>query len=264
VPGSTFQCWLDGKLEPCSSPKGYTNLGYGDHFFAVLATNPAGVVESEWVEYEWTILPPIARLDSVPADTTDSSTARFEFSSPDPDAKFQCSLDGRAFVSCASPKVYEQLWPGIHRFEVQAVYPNMAQLGLTPVPVSHQWTIVDNEPPDTYIEFGPPNNTASTDAFIGFGTEDPTAIIECSLDGEPFSECEPPLAEYTGLAVGKHTLRVQAIDPAETSTRRRRATRGRSSSPALPRGRSALAPTPTAGSTRRTAARTSAATRSSR
>ena len=212
-PGSTFQCWLDGKLEPCAPPKTYTNLGYGKHDFQVLATNAAGVVEAEWVEYEWTILPPPARLDATPASNTENTSATFEFSSPDPQATFQCSLDGANFVPCDSPKNYERLWPGAHRFQVQAIYPNMAELGLDPVPVTHEWTIADREAPDTSIEYGPPNTTASTIAFLGISTDDPTATIECTLDGQP-SSCEPPVAELTDLTVGAHRFTAQATDPA--------------------------------------------------
>ena len=54
------------------------------------------------------------------------------------------------------------------------------------------------------------------------------ATFECSLDGEPFEECEPPL-EYDGLAGRRHTLRVRAVDPALAARRDAgRRSRGRS------------------------------------
>jgi hypothetical protein len=217
VPNSTFQCWLDGKLEPCSSGKTYTDLPYGRHKFAVLATNQAGLVEADWVEYEWTILPPPAQLTATPANNTENTSASFEFRSADASATFQCSLDGGNFVPCTSPRTYERLWPGPHRFEVQAIYPNMAELDLDPEPVAHEWTIVDREAPDTTIDFGPPNNTRSTEAYLGISTEDPTATIECSLslNGEVIEAlggCEPPVAEYVDLLPGQYKFTAQAVD----------------------------------------------------
>jgi hypothetical protein len=48
--------------------------------------------------------------------------ARFRFESPTAGATgFECSLDGAAFTSCASPQVVEQLSLGSHRFAVRAI-----------------------------------------------------------------------------------------------------------------------------------------------
>ena len=58
----------------------------------------------------------------------------------------------RLFGNCESPKVYEQLWPGPHVFEVQAVYVGLDWMGqpleFEPEPVRYEWTIVDNEAPE--------------------------------------------------------------------------------------------------------------------
>ena len=45
-PGSTFECFLDGLYEPCTSPKTYTGLIRGDHVFAVRATDPPATSRS--------------------------------------------------------------------------------------------------------------------------------------------------------------------------------------------------------------------------
>src|SRR5918998_2084744 len=47
VPGSTFECWLDGQRESCTSPKSYSGLEHGEHLFAVLATAPGGTTAIE-------------------------------------------------------------------------------------------------------------------------------------------------------------------------------------------------------------------------
>ncbi len=46
--------------------------------------------------------------------------ARFRFSSSQPGSSFNCSLDGKAFKSCASPKTYGRLQKGGHTFRVKA------------------------------------------------------------------------------------------------------------------------------------------------
>ena len=109
VPNATFECWFDGQFNPpqgtpCTSPMTYENLGLGEHLFAVRAIDQFGNVELEWVEQEFMIVPHQVSLDSVPASGT-GTTATFEFSSPDADAIFQCSLNGAPFGNCESPKV---------------------------------------------------------------------------------------------------------------------------------------------------------------
>jgi CSLREA domain-containing protein len=55
VPGSTYTCWLDVAMAPCTSPVTYTSLAAGEHLFAVIAKGPGGSQEHEWVEWEWVI-----------------------------------------------------------------------------------------------------------------------------------------------------------------------------------------------------------------
>jgi len=91
-------------------------------------------------------------------------------------------------------------------------------------PASYSWTVfpMPDEPAfDTVFTSTPPSSTAGgPDAIFTFSFEardangNPTnfATFECSLDDEPYEECEPPL-ELDGLADGSHTLRVRALDP---------------------------------------------------
>lgn len=67
-------------------------------------------------------LAPTVAIDSAPSGTTTDSTPEITFSSPDPDvARFECSVDGAAFVTCASPYTLPQLSNGGHTVAVRAV-----------------------------------------------------------------------------------------------------------------------------------------------
>lgn len=60
--GSTFECALDsGPLEPCSSPRAYTGLGYGAHSFSVRATDAARNIGPP-AAHSWTIVQPLPNL----------------------------------------------------------------------------------------------------------------------------------------------------------------------------------------------------------
>ena len=114
--------------------------------------------------------------------------------------------------------VYPQLHPGEHRFTVEAVgvplldpFGNPMEVDYDPVPTVYEWTIVDNAAPDTAIDFGPRESTSSTNAVFGVSSDDPTASLECSLDGATFSNCESPI-DYSDLALGEHEFAVRSID----------------------------------------------------
>jgi hypothetical protein len=64
---------------------------------------------------------PDTRIDSGPEEGSSgpSRDAVFTFSS-EPGAGFECSLDGRAWESCSSPRAYGGLATGPHLFEVRA------------------------------------------------------------------------------------------------------------------------------------------------
>ena len=122
-PSSTFECSLDGApFAPCTSPETYSVLAEGAHTFDVRATDPAGNVDPTAATHAWTLdtTAPDTTIDSGPADPTTDTSATFAFSSGDAGATFECSLDGSAFATCASPETYTGLAAGIHTFEVRA------------------------------------------------------------------------------------------------------------------------------------------------
>ncbi len=72
---------------------------------------------------------------------------------------------------------------------------------------------VDTSVPDTTIVSGPPDRTREQNVLFEFGSTEPAATYECSLDGADFTACPSPVT-FTGLAVGPHTLLVRARDAA--------------------------------------------------
>ena len=210
----------------CSSPKTYTGLAPGDHLFLVRATDPSGNVDPSPGIYEWTVedlTPPTTHLVEMPADPTESTTARFGFVGHDNATivegefvplMFQCRLDSQsegAWTECTSPQMYFDLAPGRHTFEVRAV----DEAGnVDASPSTYSWTIVDTTPPDTTIDSGPLSPTQSTSAILTFSSNEAGSTFECSLDGAAFAPCTSP-KQYTGLwRSASHELQVRATDRA--------------------------------------------------
>jgi hypothetical protein len=65
-------------------------------------------------------VPPETTIDSGPPALTNDSTPTFTFFSNDPNATFQCRVDGGSFAACSSPHTRSALSDGSHTFEVRA------------------------------------------------------------------------------------------------------------------------------------------------
>lgn len=148
----TFVCALDGAaFATCASPTTYTGLLLGAHEFEVQATSALGLADETPAAYAWTIVPPPpGSLDTFitagPATLTASPDATFVFATNQPDATFECALDGAAFASCDSPLILTSLGLGTHEFRVRAT----DTLGNTDAtPAVYTWTIDDALQPTT-------------------------------------------------------------------------------------------------------------------
>jgi len=75
---------------------------------------------------------------SGPSGVTKSLTAHFRFPSPDPEATFECSLDGGAYYGCSSPENINGPSEGRHVFEVRAVD---AEGNADPSPAQWIWAV---------------------------------------------------------------------------------------------------------------------------
>jgi hypothetical protein len=141
---ATFECSLDGAaFTACSSPKDYTGLALGNHELRVRAKDWAGNADVSPATHSWRIEPDTTAPETTigseaPPATTTSTTARFSFSSNEQGATFECSIDGGAFIPCASPKEYTSLTVGSHSFRVRA---KDAAGNIDASPASHFWTI---------------------------------------------------------------------------------------------------------------------------
>lgn len=163
---------------------------------------------------------PETLIASAPRSST-SITAPFEFSgtdnfTPSGRLRFQCRLDGGAFVPCPARGDFPGLSLGKHTLEVRAV----DQAGnADPTPAAHSWEVWSTVT-DTAILSGPANNSATREAAATFtftGTDDDTTperlTFECSLDSITFSPCTSPQT-YSNLAPLGHLFRVRAKDAA--------------------------------------------------
>ncbi len=84
----------------------------------VLHANTANDVKPDWQQDS---IPPQTTITSGPSDATNSSSASFSFVSSETGSTFECSLDGAAYLACASPKSYTSLKNGSHAFRVRAI-----------------------------------------------------------------------------------------------------------------------------------------------
>ena len=153
--------------------------------------------------------PPATSITANPADPSNSSDASFSFTSSEPGSSFQCSIDGGALATCASPATYSGLAEGAHTFSVEATD---AAGNTDATPASFGWSI-DVTPPDTALTAAPASPTNSTTATLEFTSSEPGSTFQCSLDGAAFSICASP-ATYPGLAQGMHSVDVRAVDAA--------------------------------------------------
>jgi large repetitive protein len=207
----TFECSLDGgAFEPCTSPHALPNVTVGAHTLAVQAVDLLGNVDATPATHSWTVVAPETTIVSGPPATTATATATFQISSDDPNATFECSLDGGATWSgCDSPHAVENLVPGAYELSVRAVN---ADGTADPTPAAYNWTVVA---PDTSITSSPPASSLNTTADFRFASTDLAAGFECALDGNAFGDCDSHYV-LQGMTVGTHTLLVRAVSTAGT------------------------------------------------
>lgn len=220
----TFLCKLDsGSYAACTSPKSYSGLGQGAHTFWVEAVDPVGNVSGA-TGRAWTVdtvAPAAPSITAGPAagSFVASTSASLSFTDSEGGVSFLCRIDGNAFAACTSAKSYSGLSQGSHTFQVEAKDP----AGNISGPASRQWT-VDTQAPDApgvgspvppYLPPLLPFAWPSTSAGFVFGdTSSDIASYLCEMSpAVTFTACANPVT-FNGLAQGRHTLLVKAVDHA--------------------------------------------------
>ena len=150
--------------------------------------------------------PPDTVITSAPPALTNAAASTFTFSS-EPNASFECSLDGAAFTACTSPSTLT-VAEGPHTFAVRA---RDAAGNVDPSPAQHSWS-VDRTAPEIDLTQKPNALTNATTATFAF-TSKPGATFECRLDAAAFAPCTSPVT-LAGLGEGDHTFAVRATDKA--------------------------------------------------
>jgi hypothetical protein len=207
---TTFECKVDSGafVNPCPSPRTVAGLAEGAHTFTVQETATTGVPPSN--SYTWTVdlTPPTTQVTGRPPALTNSTTATFSFTSPDPTATFRCSLNGAQAQPCTSPVVYSGLADATRSLLIQAVDP-AGNVDPTAQPIV--WT-VDSTPPDTMLA-NPGNLVAQEVAVFSFTSTESDSTFQCAFGNAPFAACTSPDAvDVPGS--GAHSFRVRAIDAA--------------------------------------------------
>ena len=210
-PGVSFECSLDGApFSPCTTPALFGGLSDDTHVFLVRARTGAGTADPSPAAVIFAVdtIAPDTNLTSVPPATSNTRSASVAFTSNEPGAVFQCSVDGAAFVACTSPRVVNGLADREHTVSVRA----LDQAGnLDASPAVAAWVV--DAPPETTIESAPDLSTPSTSGTFWFSSSDAGSTFQCQLDAAPFSQCTSPRT-LLDLGPGQHRLDVRAVDPA--------------------------------------------------
>ena len=168
-----FECSLDGEaFASCSSPHELTNLPLGQHELQVRAVDEVLNADPTPASRIWTVVAPETTIVSGPVASGPGTGATFTFSSTEPGATFECSLDSAAFASCESPVVLAGLTIGSHSFQVVATD---AAGNADQSPATYNWTVTDATAPETTITGRPTNPSPSSTAdftFVGSDNHD--------------------------------------------------------------------------------------------
>jgi hypothetical protein len=146
----TFECSTNGGAwADCSSPLELSGLADGPYNLRIRAVSsvaPVGVKDPTPASRNWTVdtTAPETTIDSAPSGSTEETGAQILFSSNDPSAAFQCSLDAANFSGCSSPLNLSNLPTGIRTLQVRAI--DLAG-NTDATPEEASWTITAPEVP---------------------------------------------------------------------------------------------------------------------
>src|SRR5262249_43170518 len=178
VDGATFACSLDeDAFAPCASPLKLTGLAEGAHDLRAVATvdgisDPTPAVARSTID----LTGPAVTITAGPADQGVSGpTATFAYTSPEPDATFECGLDGADVPCAAAGTTFTGLTDrSAHDFAVRA----LDALGNRGPAATRHFT-VDATGPTTTITAPANGATVRPAGNWAFSADDPAATFDC-------------------------------------------------------------------------------------
>jgi outer membrane protein OmpA-like peptidoglycan-associated protein len=199
--GAIVECSLDGgEWVECDSPFEPAGLADGAHVVEVRAVDAAGNT-SEPAVHEWTldtVAPSAVTVLAGPSGSTEARDATFEFAG-EPDAVFECRVDGGAWAMCTSPVRLSGLAEGEHTLEVRQI----DGAGNVSAVSKELWTVVRKaEAPaqeQAPREEAPRKATAVLTSAIA--VQGDTAGVGCRIAGADLDRCA--VRAYITLPAGK-------------------------------------------------------------
>lgn len=148
---------------------------------------------------------PNTTINSGPSGETGAKVT-FTFQSSEAGSGFECSMDGGAYASCASPKEYSSLADGSHTFKVRATDIAGNQ---DATPAERTFTV--NQAPDTTITSAMPTYGVHTNLWVTVASSKEGSTFQCAYDTESYTACSAGFSMKT-LTVDWHTLSIRAVD----------------------------------------------------
>jgi MYXO-CTERM domain-containing protein len=222
-PGSTVTLVIDGTPVGTTTADASGNWTFtppplvdGPHTVTATATDVAGNTGPASAPRTFTVdtEPPDTSIVSGPEGTVRSTSATFDFASPETGVTYECSLDGAAFTACTDPVTFTGLADGEHTLRVRA---RDAAGRVDATPASRTWT-VDTTAPAAPVITSPSNGAQVGGTPIFSGTAEPGSTVTVVVDGEVVGtttanpEGNWTFTPPTPLASGPHTVTVTATD----------------------------------------------------
>jgi len=168
----TFECKIDnaGTFTPCSSFLSLTDFSTGAHKLTARAVDQAGNADPTPVVASWTATtptdPPETTITSTPSGLINTRGVLVFFTSTNPFATFQCSVDNAAFAPCLNPRPINNLADGAHTFQVRSTMGGLTD----PTPATSSWTVDATAPTVTITPSRPADGAGWYRNAVGFTT----------------------------------------------------------------------------------------------
>ena len=187
--------------------------------FSVKAVDPPDASDVVSRSFRVDTRAPKVTISSGPADGSASSdqSPSFSFSADEASSRFQCTIDGRGYSPCASPRTIGPLADGGHSFAVRAI----DAAGNRSARLRVQFTI-DTVAPGLIIKGPREVKTRYSRAAAVFDLKASEAVSrKCKVKSKGFKPC-PEHYRTPKLAIGPHVLKVRATDRAGNVTAKRK------------------------------------------